>query len=267
MYDMLYRSEIKIKALDHGKNTEREARNKYEEVSGKQVRLCGMFIDLEKPYLCASPYGLVGDDGLLEIKCPWSAHNLGLLPQEAVADKRIAHSNYCPKSVPGTINEYELKKNHAYYYQVQGQLHIARKRYCLFVVYTYKGIFIQKVMRDDMFRRQKMEEKLTKFYMNALLPEIVDGWKVRNQPIREPAYLKERKGKNVQLVPFSVFKLPVSSSLLILSKGVLIFTEIEDIGKGMICHAPYRLVCQRCTVLQVQILHYTTVAVTTTKTY
>ncbi|GFV27600.1 hypothetical protein TNCV_2522851 [Trichonephila clavipes] len=38
-----------------------------------EVKICGLFVDKDKPFLCASPDGLVGDDGLIENKCPYSA--------------------------------------------------------------------------------------------------------------------------------------------------------------------------------------------------
>jgi len=36
--------------------------------------------------------------------------------------------------------ELKLKTSHDYYYQVQGKLHIADRKYCYFVVWTLKGI-------------------------------------------------------------------------------------------------------------------------------
>ncbi|GFU17005.1 yqaJ domain-containing protein [Trichonephila clavipes] len=40
-----------------------------------EVKICQWLIcvDKDKPFLCASPDGLVGDDGLIENKCPYSA--------------------------------------------------------------------------------------------------------------------------------------------------------------------------------------------------
>lgn len=32
-----------------------------------------------------------------------------------------------------------LKKNHSYYFQIQGQLHITQRNLCYFVVWTPKG--------------------------------------------------------------------------------------------------------------------------------
>ena len=57
-------------AMQHGIETEPMARARYEEVTGELVTLCGFAIHGEMPYFGASPDGLVGEDGLVEIKCP-----------------------------------------------------------------------------------------------------------------------------------------------------------------------------------------------------
>lgn len=37
---------------------------------------CGLFIDSEIPFLAATPDGLVGNDTIVEIKCPFSAYKM-----------------------------------------------------------------------------------------------------------------------------------------------------------------------------------------------
>ena len=54
-------------AMLRGKEMEAEARQFYEIISGTEVKEVGLC--LSNGY-GASPYGLGGDDGLLEIKCP-----------------------------------------------------------------------------------------------------------------------------------------------------------------------------------------------------
>lgn len=57
-------------AMQHGIETEPLARARYEEVTGELVTLCGFAIHGDIPCFGASPDGLIGDDGLLEVKCP-----------------------------------------------------------------------------------------------------------------------------------------------------------------------------------------------------
>jgi putative phage-type endonuclease len=60
-------------AMAWGLEQEPAARARYEEVTGNIVVLCGFALHGEIPYFGASPDGLVGDDGLIEIKCPSTA--------------------------------------------------------------------------------------------------------------------------------------------------------------------------------------------------
>jgi putative phage-type endonuclease len=58
------------RALQWGVQFEAAARLDYEAESGNIVETCGFFVHPEHPWLGASPDGLVGSDGLAEIKCP-----------------------------------------------------------------------------------------------------------------------------------------------------------------------------------------------------
>jgi len=69
----------------HGTETEPEARNHYEIMQGVKVEQVG-FVELNE-YVGASPDGFVGDDGLIEIKCPkhrvqYDRFNAGVFPKE-----------------------------------------------------------------------------------------------------------------------------------------------------------------------------------------
>ncbi len=79
--------------------------------------LCGLFVDPDQPCLCSSPHGLIGENGLLEIKCPWSVERLKLTPQAAIIDDRINKYSYCLKQKYGSTNDYELKRNHQFYHR------------------------------------------------------------------------------------------------------------------------------------------------------
>ena len=75
-------------ALEWGRDHEDEAREAYEAETGAFVQLVGFIPHPSIPYLGASPDGLVDEDGLLEIKCPYSTvvHlkriRAGLVPAE-----------------------------------------------------------------------------------------------------------------------------------------------------------------------------------------
>ena len=55
---------------------------------------------------------------------------------------------------------------------VQGQLMVCEKDFCDFVVWTPKGIFIQRIFMDSAFR-ERLIKKLTTFYVEQFLPQLM----------------------------------------------------------------------------------------------
>ena len=106
--------ELNNKEVKWGQQYEDEARMQYEARTGNKVDLCG-FIRYNE-YFGGSPDGLVGEDGIIEIKCPYSGKNyveyLLLETQE------------------------DLKKlNRKYYTQIQGNLIVTSRKWCDFIAY------------------------------------------------------------------------------------------------------------------------------------
>ncbi|XP_064465681.1 uncharacterized protein LOC135377293 [Ornithodoros turicata] len=163
-------------ALRYGRDTEPIAIAKLQDELGVTVSPCGLVVDQEFAYLAATPDGLVGDDTVVEVKCPYSARPL--TPVEGVRAKKIT---FCTIDNSGNIS---LKENHDYHYQVQGQLHITRRQFCLFVVYSGEEIFVQKIERNDGFC-SKMIGHLQLFYSHSLLPELVDPRQSRGLQLRD----------------------------------------------------------------------------------
>lgn len=186
---LLYSNEIDVHSLRYGRENEAVAIQELR-AAGMDISECGLFIDMELPYLAATPDGLLGEDAIVEIKCPSAAGNL--TPDEAIAQKKGVFSNFWRENKNKIL---EVNRSHAYFYQVQGQLHITKKNYCMFVVWTPKGVKTQRIDKDEEFWKTKMEEKLTRFYKDCLLPEIIDPRKPRNMPIRNPSYIVEAQKK------------------------------------------------------------------------
>lgn len=61
---------FKSAAMEHGNDTEPRARAFYELESGNDVQQCGFIPHPDLANSGASPDGLIGTDGLVEIKCP-----------------------------------------------------------------------------------------------------------------------------------------------------------------------------------------------------
>ena len=175
-------------AMKYGRKHEKSAIKELEK-ENIIVKPSGLFIDKKFPFLAASPDGLIEDNGIIEIKCPSSCADL--TPEEGIHARKITFwtINRNTKTIDG------VNKRHIYYYQIQGQMHITGREYCLFVLWTPKGMKIEKIMKDDQFWHKEMEEKLVKFYHHCLLPELVDPRYPRSMPIRDPTYIVEAQKK------------------------------------------------------------------------
>ena len=115
-------------AMEWGTEKENDALNVYGFHSSNNVNLCGFIRHNEIEGAGASPDGLVGEEGLVEIKCPNSATHLKTLLNGKIAKK--------------------------YLLQMQFQMACTGRKWCDFVSYDprFEGnmtIFIKKVDRDD----------------------------------------------------------------------------------------------------------------------
>ncbi len=108
--------------MNRGNELEPEARQSYELMKFRKVKEVG-FIELNEWCGC-SPDGLIGLDGLLEIKCPKYSTLINL------------HLN--------------KKITSEYYYQMQGQMWVAEREWCDFYVYHPKlKPFLKRVERNE----------------------------------------------------------------------------------------------------------------------
>lgn len=127
-------------AMQWGVDNEETARLRYELRTGNEPVECGFFTH-DTLQAGASPDGLIGDDGLLEIKCPNSATHIETLKKQAVPSQ--------------------------YKWQVQGQLWITGRQWCDFVSYDPRmpsnaQVFITRVQRDDAAIKE-LEGQITTF--------------------------------------------------------------------------------------------------------
>jgi hypothetical protein len=141
-------------ATDHGKKYEEPAIGKYCELQSVSVVRSGIVVCMEKPYLACSPDGLVGDDLLVEVKCPYTVRNM------LVTDITVP---YLFKNDEGKLC---LQPSHDYYYQIQGQMFITKCRLCHLVVYTLVDCCIVDVSYDASFV-DAMIQKLDSFFCNT----------------------------------------------------------------------------------------------------
>lgn len=115
-------------AMRHGTETEPEARDAYCFRQNVDVIEVGFVDHPTIPMTGASPDGLIGEDGLLELKCPQPATHIATLLGQSVPAKYIT--------------------------QIQWQLACTGRRWCDFASYDPRlpesmRLFIQRIHRDD----------------------------------------------------------------------------------------------------------------------
>lgn len=129
------------------------------------------------PHLGASPDGIILCDccgtGCLEIKCPYCAR--GCLPGDDGA------VDYLVMSEDGL----KLKQDHAYFYQIQAQMHIYAVAFSDFVVWTRCGMYIERICAANEFFTIAVE-KVTTFYKYGVLPELIGKWYTKKGVISGP---------------------------------------------------------------------------------
>jgi exodeoxyribonuclease (lambda-induced) len=116
-------------AMQRGIDLEMDAIYEYSQMEFKDVEECGYITNSDLIYAGYSPDGLVGEDGLIEVKCPGSIEYM-----------RIVLGG----EIPGK-----------YYCQMQWGMFISERKWCDYVVYNPdyepKPLVVQRVDRDENF--------------------------------------------------------------------------------------------------------------------
>ena len=124
-----------------------------------EVFKSGLVVYKKEPVLACSPDGKVFDPGstkpfgLVEVKCPET--KFLVTPLDACSD-----INFCCENIDGKC---KLKATHPYYAQVQGQMGVTGADWCDFVVYTKKGMSIERIPFDSQYWYE-LEGKLLRYY-------------------------------------------------------------------------------------------------------
>jgi putative phage-type endonuclease len=128
-------------AMEWGVENRKFARAAYEAKTGNMVNQVGAIDHPTIPMSAASPDGLVGDDGCLEIKCPNTATHIDTVLGEEPAKK--------------------------YYDQMQWQMRCADRSWCDFVSFDprmpeHLQLFIKRIERNDRIL-QNSKKRLSSF--------------------------------------------------------------------------------------------------------
>lgn len=141
-------------AMEWGTENEPFARAAYEVKSGNTVDQVGAIDHPRIAMSAASPDGLIGDDGCLEIKCPHTSTHIATL-----------------------LGEEPVKK---YYDQMQWQMACTDRKWCDFVSFdprmpSHLQLFVKRIERNDSYIAE-LESEVVQF-----LSEVDDKVKKLNE--------------------------------------------------------------------------------------
>ncbi|KAG5870298.1 hypothetical protein JTB14_018095 [Gonioctena quinquepunctata] len=146
--------------ISHGKINESSARIAYENINNIHCETAGLVIHEDFQYIAGSPDGLVGENGIIEIKCPFKIRNMD--PDIAIKQGLLP---YVDKASG------KLKTSHEYYYQVQGLLEITNSDWCDFIIYTFRVIKTERIARDKN-TWEVILNKVQRFFNFYMLPHL-----------------------------------------------------------------------------------------------
>jgi putative phage-type endonuclease len=136
-------------AMQWGTQTEPQARAAYEFMFDANVQEVGLVKHPEIAESAASPDGYVGDEGLIEIKCPNTSTHIDTLLGQTIADKYVT--------------------------QMQWQMACTGRQWCDFVSFDPRmpedlTLFVQRVERDD--KRIDELETLVRQFLGELSEKV-----------------------------------------------------------------------------------------------
>jgi putative phage-type endonuclease len=135
-------------AMEWGIDTEPLARAAYEEEMDVQVEPGNLFYHPKIEWYCASPDGLVSDDGLIEIKCPTTSVHLETICQNEIPEE------YLP--------------------QMAAQMSCSERKYCDYVSFDPRvpanlQLFIKRYPRPNDEAMALMEQEVQGFLDSVVL--------------------------------------------------------------------------------------------------
>lgn len=184
--DIMYPRQVSTEPMWYGRFHEEDAVKAYSVVMasrdhGISLGHTGLHIHREHPFIAASPDRLVfegSDIGLLEVKC-----------SHAFKGKTIDEAAAAPKFCCRVVDEgVELKKNHEYYYQVQGLMGVTGLPWCDFVVWTNAesvaaSTHVERIFFDKAMWEGEILPGLLHFFKNAVIAEKLTGRVKRQVPL------------------------------------------------------------------------------------
>lgn len=126
----------------------------------------GLLINKDFAFIAATPDSVVScnccEEGICEVKCPDSLRD---------CDPNQVDNSSHPFLIVDDLYNVNLSALHKHYFQVQTQMFVAKAVYGDFVVWTEKGLYIERIFPDILFREDVLE-KARSFFLFVILPEL-----------------------------------------------------------------------------------------------
>lgn len=141
-------------SMEWGVYMESEAKSAYEITEAAIIKECGFF--KLNDWIGASPDGLIGDDGLIEIKCPNTSTHLKTVIDGEIPGRHLA--------------------------QIQGQLYVTNRKWCDFVSYDPRV----KSKESYFCKRMPVDMDYIQYTLVPALKELIeDAEKIMSSLIRD----------------------------------------------------------------------------------
>ena len=157
-----------VPAIKYGIENESVAIKEYEKEFGYKVAKCGIFLD-SCGFLGGSPDGLVGNDGIIEVKCPF----------QMKSTTNITDFNRLGYLKKNDENKFEVNTSHKYYHQIQGNLYLTKRKHCDFVVWTPLVMLCIRILQDLPWQDNIGMMQL--YYLEKVFPKIVEFYQNRGK--------------------------------------------------------------------------------------
>jgi hypothetical protein len=176
-------------ATEHGQELEHEGRMAYVYATGALVEQSPFIAHPKIEWCGASPDGLVGADGMIEIKCPANPMihlETVLLSNQALAAALLAMSQ---DEIAQMQSRVLIPAEHMA--QVQGNLWVNGRAWCDFISYdprfpAHLQLYVHRVFRDEAYIKN-LEVEVVKFLdeVNDNVSRLITPDEIKAAPIRE----------------------------------------------------------------------------------
>jgi len=125
---------------------------------------CDLVISQHLPILAGTPdaravdFGCEHHFGLAKVKCPEAKYHVTPL-------ETCEHPTSSCKAVNGQC---KVKRDHVYFAQVQGQMGVTGASQCDFIIYTKKGISVERIAFDPTYWAE-LRQKLASYYFGHFI--------------------------------------------------------------------------------------------------